>query len=666
MNPELRRNLWLQFSLTRLLLAPVAIGALLTLTWIVSDSSLAAVGEVARAMYYLLVVLWGTRRAADLVAEEIAGGTWDSQRMSALGAWQMSWASFSGAPAMSAMRAASPSSRSSAAIGQPAYRPGKAARPSSCCACCGTGALAQAVAMLVSLALLRRLAIRRRLGVSLSQVAGILAGLVASGQLDGGVVALFLPDIAWYGRVWDGELFSLATLGVFLAWSVFGIYRLMRVELKFQSGPWAWLAFALFLMAYCDGFLYGSIQLAGGALGAWLILPFLLVSALTYLALFLEPKDVVSYRWLGADLATHAFRHAWVLLPQWLPVYLLTFVCAVVLCFSPELGSAGLRLLSGPFVSMEALQHARGLSLYPLVIVIYLLRDVLVVLFFNFGHGGRRGDATAFIILFLAYFPLTGILVSLEMVSLIPILAPYPLAPPLINFAAGLVRMRRLAWLVYRRLALAVASPLPWLAARSRRPPEIPMASYDYDLFVIGAGSGGVRAARVSAGYGARVAIAEEYRVGGTCVIRGCVPKKLLVYGAHVREEIEDAAGYGWTIPEARFDWASLIANKDREIDRLESIYRRVLDNAKVTLIEGLARFADAHTVVIGNKRITADKILIATGGYPVRLPGFDEQNSISSNEAFYLEKLPERIAIVGGGYIGLEVAASSMASAAR
>ncbi len=183
------------------------------------------------------------------------------------------------------------------------------------------------------------------------------------------------------------------------------------------------------------------------------------------------------------------------------------------------------------------------------------------------------------------------------------------------------------------------------------------MPSYDYDLFVIGAGSGGVRAARVSAGYGARVAIAEEYRVGGTCVIRGCVPKKLLVYAAHVREEIEDAAGYGWTIPENRFDWASLIANKDREIDRLESVYRRALDNAKVTLIEGRARFADAHTIVIGGKRITADKILIATGGYPVRLPGFDEQNSITSNEAFYLEELPERIAIVGGGYIAVEFA---------
>jgi glutathione reductase (NADPH) len=183
------------------------------------------------------------------------------------------------------------------------------------------------------------------------------------------------------------------------------------------------------------------------------------------------------------------------------------------------------------------------------------------------------------------------------------------------------------------------------------------MPSYDYDLFVIGAGSGGVRAARLSAGYGAKVAIAEDYRVGGTCVIRGCVPKKLLVYAAHVREEVEDAAGYGWTIPEARFDWPTLIAHKDKEIARLESVYRRVLDAAKVTIVEGRARFADAHTIVVGGKRITADRILIANGGHPVRLPGYDAENSITSNEAFQLEQLPERIAIVGGGYIAVEFA---------
>src|SRR5271168_4864899 len=143
------------------------------------------------------------------------------------------------------------------------------------------------------------------------------------------------------------------------------------------------------------------------------------------------------------------------------------------------------------------------------------------------------------------------------------------------------------------------------------------MAVYDFDLFVIGAGSGGVRAARVSAGHGARVAVAEEYRVGGTCVIRGCVPKKLLVYAAHVREEVEDAAGYGWIIPEARFDWASLIANKDKEIGRLEAIYRKTLAGAGVALMEGRAQLTSPHDIEIVERRVTADKILIATGAHP-------------------------------------------------
>jgi glutathione reductase (NADPH) len=183
------------------------------------------------------------------------------------------------------------------------------------------------------------------------------------------------------------------------------------------------------------------------------------------------------------------------------------------------------------------------------------------------------------------------------------------------------------------------------------------MAGYDYDLFVIGAGSGGVRAARVSAGYGAKVAIAEEYRVGGTCVIRGCVPKKLLVYAAHVHEEIEDAAGYGWTIEHARFDWPTLIANKDLEIARLEAVYRDLLAASKVTLVEGRARLLDPHTVEVAGKRISADKILIANGARPVRPEGFTAENSITSNEALQLEKLPKRIAVLGGGYIAVEFA---------
>jgi len=182
-------------------------------------------------------------------------------------------------------------------------------------------------------------------------------------------------------------------------------------------------------------------------------------------------------------------------------------------------------------------------------------------------------------------------------------------------------------------------------------------ARYDYDLFTIGAGSGGVRASRVSAGFGARVGVAEESRAGGTCVIRGCVPKKLLVYGAHFAHDFEDAAGFGWTVPAPMFDWPSLIAAKDREIARLEQVYGRLLRDAGCTLHPHRARLVDAHTVEVGGERVTAAHILVAVGARPhlPRIPGIE--HAITSNEALDLKTLPERIVIVGGGYIAVEFA---------
>jgi glutathione reductase (NADPH) len=182
---------------------------------------------------------------------------------------------------------------------------------------------------------------------------------------------------------------------------------------------------------------------------------------------------------------------------------------------------------------------------------------------------------------------------------------------------------------------------------------------YDYDLFVIGAGSGGVRAARIASLAGARVAIAEEYRIGGTCVIRGCVPKKLLVFGADYRQLIDDAAGYGWTI-DAKFDWATLRDRVQEEVTRLASIYTSNLAKAGVTAFEERAEVVDAHTVRLGKSRseFTAERILIATGGRPYLpegLPGMEL--GITSNEAFHLPELPRRVLIVGGGYIALEFA---------
>ena len=183
------------------------------------------------------------------------------------------------------------------------------------------------------------------------------------------------------------------------------------------------------------------------------------------------------------------------------------------------------------------------------------------------------------------------------------------------------------------------------------------MTSYDYDLFVIGAGSGGVRAARMAAAYGARVAIAEDYRLGGTCVIRGCVPKKLLSYGAHFHEDLQDAAGYGWTVEGVHFDWHRLIENKDREIDRLNGIYKDLLSKSGVALFETHASFEDAHTIRLGDRKVTAAWILIAVGGHPVvpDIPGVEL--GITSNEAFHLASLPKRVLVVGGGYVAVEFA---------
>ena len=185
------------------------------------------------------------------------------------------------------------------------------------------------------------------------------------------------------------------------------------------------------------------------------------------------------------------------------------------------------------------------------------------------------------------------------------------------------------------------------------------MSDYDVDLFVIGGGSGGVRAARMAAQHGARVMLAEEYRVGGTCVIRGCVPKKLLVYASRFRAEFEDAAGYGWDVAHATFDWRTLIANKDKEIARLETAYTTTLEKVGVAIVKQRAVLADAHTVELADgKRVRSAYILIATGGAPTYgdpIPGIE--HAISSNEAFHLERLPSHVLIQGGGYIALEFA---------
>ena len=180
---------------------------------------------------------------------------------------------------------------------------------------------------------------------------------------------------------------------------------------------------------------------------------------------------------------------------------------------------------------------------------------------------------------------------------------------------------------------------------------------YDYDLYVLGAGSGGVRASRISAGFGAKVAVAESTYLGGTCVNVGCVPKKLFVYGSHFHEDFEDARAYGWDVTAGAFDWPRLRDNKTAEIERLNGIYRTMLDGAGVALHEGRATLLDAHTVQVNDRQYTAKNILVATGGWPT-VPDFPgSEHAITSNEAFYLPTFPEKVVVVGGGYIAVEFA---------
>ncbi|MET0372298.1 MAG: glutathione-disulfide reductase [Sphingobium sp.] len=184
------------------------------------------------------------------------------------------------------------------------------------------------------------------------------------------------------------------------------------------------------------------------------------------------------------------------------------------------------------------------------------------------------------------------------------------------------------------------------------------MPSYDYDLFVIGAGSGGVRASRVAAAHGARVAVAEEFRVGGTCVIRGCVPKKLLIYGAHFAEDLADARRFGWNVPDCDFEWHTLRDNVLAEVDRLEGLYKNTLDSHKVEIIAERATVTGPHGVKLaGGRAITAKYILVATGAWPVLPEVEGAEHGITSNEVFHLEECPKRIVIVGGGYIANEFA---------
>lgn len=448
MNPELRRSLWLQLSAQRLVAAPLILGSLYLVLILLSDWRSEGAAGICRTALYLTLALWGTRRAADAVAEEVAGGTWDAQRMSAIGAWAMSWGKLVGSTAFvwyCGLLLLALHLLSIAGL----KPPGEIALDLA--AVIGTAVLAQAVALGASLVLLRKAPGARRLPVTLCQVAGLLVVVAIPGTFEFGETWWRLAEGSWFGIPVGTATFGLGSLAVFILWALFGVYRLMRLELQFRSYPWAWIAFTLFVMAYVAGFQDDGIVRWSEAVPAWLLGPIMAGIVLVYAALFAEPKDVVRYRWFLASVGRGDVRRALTLMPLWLPTFLIAAGLATAFILLVGRVSIGLPMARMEFDILPA----------PVVIAILLFvaRDIGLVLFLNFSARRRRADLAAFIYLLVLYGPLAALVQLLGLTWLQPFLTPAPMAHPAYTIAPPLIEAATVAVLLWWRLA-AASQPL--------------------------------------------------------------------------------------------------------------------------------------------------------------------------------------------------------------
>jgi hypothetical protein len=452
LNPEFRRNLWLEFSLHRLVAMPAALGALFTLALIsFGRGAPEATGKVALLTYVLIVFFWGTRRAAAALADEVRERTWDGQRMSALGPWTLTWGKLLGGTAFIwyggficlGVYVATQVGR---------VPPGVILQTVALQLL--GGLLAQAVALGTCLTLLRKFGGATRLPVLFSQFLGLLVA-AQTGIVQEGFGSTLGPGntIIWYGEPYDQQLFTLASLAAFLAWTLLGTYRQMAVELQQRTLPWVWIAFMAFLMAYATGFIDLVAYVDGRPSARWLpLMPFFVGLALVYVTGFAEPKNVVAYRAFFAALAGRDLRRAGTLLPLWL----LSFVALLVLA-----GVLLPALLPGPVtVGSERYGPAFSAQLsgaWVVACLLFLLRDIGLLLFLNFARKPRRADLAALIYLALLYGVAGGITIAADLTLLQPFFLPLPSAAPLVTLgpvfleavAVGLLlgwRWRRVAY----------------------------------------------------------------------------------------------------------------------------------------------------------------------------------------------------------------------------
>jgi len=406
LNPEFGRNLRLQLSLQRFLLAPFALGAVFLVAWIGTDHNAETVEQVARFLFGLIVLLWGTRRAADALAEEVSGGTWDSQRMSALGAWSMTWGKFFGGT-IYVWYCASLCLVVWLAASWQLQVPPAAVRDGLFMV--GDGLFGQIVAFAAALMFLQKQPLARRLPVTFCQLLGLGAGVLMQNE-PGRIARLWFDSspVAWYGLRLDPGPFHLLSLAAFTAWGLFGAYRLMRAQLQFRTWPWAWLGFVVFLMVYVEGFLNDLLDPLGSGSGARLLAPLAIGVTLTYSVLFGEAKDIVRYRWTLRSLRSGDWRRTFALLPLWVPTYLVVVALALVVASR----------IDGLLLGAEFADALRGIGILPepavfVALLCFLARDIALVLALNFARRSRRADLSAFVYLLVLYGPLPGIITML-------------------------------------------------------------------------------------------------------------------------------------------------------------------------------------------------------------------------------------------------------------
>ncbi|MFZ5789844.1 MAG: hypothetical protein ACOY3L_04020 [Pseudomonadota bacterium] len=446
MNPELLRNLWIEITPSRLAAAPLVLGAILLLIWYVSGGNMAEVSGGALWLYYFIVLMWGTRRAAASLADEVANRTWDSQRMSALGPWAMSWGKLFGATAyvwygaLLCLAVAAVESRQSwrAFLLHPI-----------------AGAAAMAVALLV--VLLQRG--RGRAGgrrTLIAQGLGIAAGFVLS-PTGPGLLNLRSPysrySMEWYGLGVSPDLFFLVAAAGFLAWALFGIYRAMCADLQKPVWPWAWTAFSLYLIAFLGGFAMPGEN----ALGVdWLMVAVPAAAVLFYVALFADGKDSVRYRWFLVSVRSGDWARAARLMPLWLPSLPLLAGLAVALGIRTDQGDP--TRIQPLFYDLLGIANVEVLpaTAWAVAAILFALRDLLLVLFLNFGPKSRSPDLAAFIYLAVLYWIVPGILGFLAPGWVQALFLPWPLSGPFVAIcapAAEVVLFAVLAWQRWRALA---------------------------------------------------------------------------------------------------------------------------------------------------------------------------------------------------------------------